>query len=234
MSEDALLTDLYEPHMMQAYQAQAMDAMAVFDFTVRALPQQRKFLVAAGLDNVLDHLEQLHFTDAQLAWLKETCHYPQEFICFLAGLRFTGQVDALPEGTVFFGGTPLLRVSAPIAQAQLVESRIVNLFQFSTMIASKAVRCVHPAAGRGLVDFGLRRAHGAEAALLAARSSASSTRRLPANPCWNARCVADIGPARAGREPTSARCWAPAWPVIQRRCWRSPRCRRRPSCCRPD
>lgn len=171
MGGDALLTDLYELHMLQSYHAQGMDGMAVFDFTVRALPERRNFLVAAGLEHVLDYLEDLHFSDEELAWLHETCRYPRDFIRFLAGLRFTGQVDALPEGTVFFGGTPVLRVSAPIAEAQLVESRIINLLQFSTMIASKAVRCVAAAAGRALVDFGLRRAHGAEAALLAARCS---------------------------------------------------------------
>lgn len=171
MTDSALLTDLYELHMMQAYHAQDMEGTAVFDFVVRTLPPGRNFLVAAGLDDVLGYLEGLHFTGDDLDWLRGTGRFSERFLRYLAGLRFTGKVDAMPEGTVFFAGEPVLRVSAPIAQAQLVESRIINLLQFSILVASKAVRCVLAARGRELVDFGMRRAHGAEAALLAARCS---------------------------------------------------------------
>jgi nicotinate phosphoribosyltransferase len=171
MIDTALLTDLYELNMLQSYHALGMQGTAVFDFTVRKLPEGRNFLVAAGLENVLDYLEHLHFTDDELAWLEGSGRFSRDFVRFLGGLRFTGKVDAMPEGSVFFAGEPVLRVAAPIAQAQLVESRIINLMQFSIMIASKAVRCVLAAGGRELVDFGMRRAHGAEAALLAARCS---------------------------------------------------------------
>jgi len=171
MADPALLTDLYELHMMQSYHAQGMDATAVFDFIVRTLPPGRNFLVAAGLDDVLGYLEALRFTDADLDWLRGTGGFSDRFLEHLRGFRFGGKVDAMPEGTVFFAGEPVLRVSAPIGQAQLVESRIINLLQFSILVASKAVRCVLAARGRQLVDFGMRRAHGAEAALLAARCS---------------------------------------------------------------
>lgn len=171
MADPALLTDLYELHMMQSYHAQGMDATAVFDFIVRTLPPGRNFLVAAGLDDVLAYLESLRFTDADLDWLRGTGRFSDRFLEHLRGFRFSGKVEAMLEGTVFFAGEPVLRVSAPIGQAQLVESRIINLLQFSILVASKAVRCVLAAGGRELVDFGMRHAHGAEAALLAARCS---------------------------------------------------------------
>jgi nicotinate phosphoribosyltransferase len=171
MDDAALLTDLYEFHMAQAYHAEGMEGTAVFDFIVRRLPPGRNFLVAAGLENVLAFLEDLRFGPDDLDWLRDTGRFREDFLRYLAGLRFTGKVDAMPEGTVFFPGEPVLRIAAPIAQAQLVESRIINLLQFSILVASKAVRCVLAAEGRELVDFGMRRAHGAEAALLAARCS---------------------------------------------------------------
>lgn len=171
MDDSVLLTDLYELHMMQSYHAEGMEGLAVFDFIVRKLPAGRNFLVAAGLENVLAFLEELHFGREELDWLRGTGRFSSQFLRYLECFRFTGKVDAMEEGTVFFPGEPVLRVTAPIAQAQLVESRIINLLQFSILIASKAVRCVLAAQGRQLVDFGMRRAHGAEAALLAARCS---------------------------------------------------------------
>jgi nicotinate phosphoribosyltransferase len=170
MSADALLTDLYELHMLESYRALGMAETAVFDFFVRRLPAERNFLVASGLEPVIDYLQELRFDDADLAWLAQTGRFSADFVRSLADFRFTGNVDALPEGTVFFAGEPVLRVTAPIGQAQLVESRIINLLQFSILVASKAVRCVLAAGGREIVDYGLRRAHGAEAALLAARA----------------------------------------------------------------
>lgn len=170
MDNDALLTDLYELHMMQAYQALGMDDTAVFDLIVRRLPEGRNFLVAAGLEQVLGYLADLHFTDEELAWLDGTKRFSTPFLRSLAALRFTGTVDAVPEGTVVFAGEPVLRIAAPIGQAQLVESRIINLIQLPMLVASKAVRCVLAARGRAVIDFGLRRAHGREAALLGARA----------------------------------------------------------------
>jgi nicotinate phosphoribosyltransferase len=148
-----------------------MEETAVFEFFVRKLPESRNFLMAAGLDQALDYLEDLRFTEDELEWLRSTGQFHREFIEYLQQLRFTGDVHALPEGTLFFPYEPILRVTAPLPQAQLVESRLINLLQFQTLIASKAARTVLVAPGKLLVDFGMRRAHGAEAGLLAARAA---------------------------------------------------------------
>jgi nicotinate phosphoribosyltransferase len=169
--QSALLTDLYELTMLAVYHEHRMVHEAVFEFFVRRLPEQRSFLIAAGLEQAVDFLEQLAFTPSELDWLASTGRYADTFLDSLAGFRFTGDVHAMPEGSVFFADEPILRVTAPMPQAQLVESRLVNLLQFQTLVASKAARCVLAAPGRTLVDFGLRRAHGAEAGLLAARAS---------------------------------------------------------------
>ena len=166
----ALLTDLYQLTMLQAYFAQGMEESAVFEFFVRRLPAQRNFLIAAGLEQVLDFLENFHFTPQDLEWLEETGKFGRDFIDHLRHLRFTGNVHAMPEGTIFFADEPILRVTAPLPQAQIVETRIINLLNFQIAIASKAVRSVLVAPDKVLVDFGLRRAHGAEAGLLAARA----------------------------------------------------------------
>lgn len=171
MDDTVLLTDLYELHMMQSYHAEGMEGLAVFDFIVRKLPAGRNFLVAAGIENVLAFLEGLRFGPEELDWMRGSGRFSEHFLRYLGGFRFTGKVDAMDEGTVFFAGEPVLRVTAPIAQAQLIESRVINLLQFSILVASKAVRCVLAAQGREVVDFGMRRAHGAEAALLTARCS---------------------------------------------------------------
>lgn len=168
---NALLTDLYQITMLQAYADEGMAAPAVFELFVRKLPAQRTFLVAAGLEQVLQYLETFSFTQAEIAWLHEQGGFSGKLLDQLAAMRFEGDVDAMPEGTVFFANEPIIRITAPIAQAQLVESRLLNLAHFETLIASKAARMVLVAGGRKLVDFGMRRAHGAEAALLAARAS---------------------------------------------------------------
>jgi nicotinate phosphoribosyltransferase len=170
-SANALLTDLYQLTMMQAYYETEMTALAAFEFFVRKLPPTRSFFLAAGLDQVLDYLEQLRFTDADIAWLRSLDRFSDVFLERLRSFRFTGDVDAIPEGTVFFPDEPILRVVAPLPEAQLVETRIVNLLHLETLVASKAARFVLAAPDRTLVDFGLRRAHGAEAGLLAARAS---------------------------------------------------------------
>ena len=165
-----LLTDLYQLTMLQAYHAGRMDDVAVFEFFVRELPRGWGYLIAAGLEQVLEYLEGLRFTDGELTWLRGCGRFTPDFVESLRDLRFTGDVHALPEGTAFFPHEPVLRVTAPIPQAQLVETRIVNLLQYQILVASKATRCVTVAPDRQLVDFGLRRAHGAEAGLLAARA----------------------------------------------------------------
>lgn len=164
-----LLSDLYQFTMLQSYLEHEMEETAVFEFFVRKLPPGRNFLVAAGLDEVLDFLENLQFSPEELSWLSS--RFPPHVIAYLEQFRFSGDVHAMPEGTPFFPGQPILRVTAPIPQAQLVESRIINLLHFETLIASKAARSVLVAPDKLLVDFGLRRAHGAEAGLLAARAS---------------------------------------------------------------
>lgn len=165
-----LLTDLYQLTMLQGYFEQEMFDTAVFEFFVRKLPPQRNFLMAAGLEQTLDFLESLHFTPEELHWLAASRRFSNTFVDYLAGLRFTGDVHAMPEGTVFFPDEPILRITAPLPEAQLVETRLINLLHFQTLIASKAARSVLAAPGKLLIDFGLRRAHGAEAGLLAARA----------------------------------------------------------------
>ena len=166
-----LLTDLYELTMLQAYFERSMNETAVFELFIRKLPHQRNFLVAAGLEQVLDYLTHLRFTPEELEWLESDGRFSSDFVRSLESLRFTGDVHAMPEGTVFFPDEPILRITAPLREAQLVESRVMNLLHFETTVASKAVRCVLAAPGKLLVDFGLRRSHGAEAGLLSARAS---------------------------------------------------------------
>ncbi len=171
LASSVLLTDLYQLTMLQGYYDTRMEQTAVFEFFVRRLRPGRGFLMAAGLEQALDYLEQLHFAPEELEWLASTRRFSPAFLASLEALRFTGDVHAMPEGTVFFPNEPILRVTAPIAQAQLVETRLINLLHLQTLIASKAARTVLMAPGKLLVDFGLRRAHGAEAGLLAARAS---------------------------------------------------------------
>lgn len=166
-----LLTDLYQLTMLQAYFEQGMTDTAVFEFFVRRLPPNRAFLVAAGLEQALGFLEDLRFTGEELDWVRHSGRFSQEFPDELAELRFTGEVHAMPEGTVFFANEPILRVVAPLPEAQLVESRLINILNHQTLVATKAARCRLVAPGKLLVDFGMRRAHGAEAALFAARAS---------------------------------------------------------------
>lgn len=166
-----LLTDLYQLTMLDAYYARGMRETAVFEFFVRKLPPHRNFLMAAGLEQALDFLEQLRFGPEELEWVASSGLFSSDFAKHLEALRFTGEVHAMPEGTIFFPDEPILRVVAPMPQAQLVESRLINLIHFATLIATKAARSVLTAPGKLLVDFGLRRAHGAEAGLLAARAA---------------------------------------------------------------
>ncbi len=169
--DSPLLTDLYQLTMLQAYIARGMHAEAVFEFFVRRLPPHRNYLMAAGLEQLLDFLETVQFSESELGWLEANGHADEGLIRYLRDFHFSGDVYAVPEGTIVFANEPLVRVVAPLPQAQLVESRLVNLLNFQTIIASKAARSVLAAPGKLLVDFGMRRAHGAEAALLAARAA---------------------------------------------------------------
>jgi nicotinate phosphoribosyltransferase len=171
-SDDSpLLTDFYQLTMLQGYFDRGMEETAVFEFFPRRLPPGRGFLLAAGLEQVLEYLENLRLSAEEVEWLRASGRFNPRFIDYLAALRFTGAVHALPEGTPCYADEPLLRITAPLPQAQFVESRLINILHFQTLVASKAARCVLAAPGKLLVDFGLRRAHGAEAGLFAARAS---------------------------------------------------------------
>ena len=166
-----LLLDLYQLTMAHAYFELGMNDTAVFETFVRRLPRSRGFLVAAGLEQALDYLEGLQFSGADLELLHGLGTFPNSFLDHLSKVRFTGRVDAMPEGTPFFADEPIVRVTAPLLEAQLIESRLLNILHFQTLIASKAVRCALVAGGRRLVDFGMRRAHEADAGLHAARAA---------------------------------------------------------------
>ena len=170
-SPSALVVDLYELTMMQAYHLSGVDGQATFDLFVRRLPAGRDFLLAAGLETVLERLEELQFTACDLEHLESLGQFRRDFLDRLEHLRFSGDVAAMPEGTVAFAGEPILRVTAPILEAQLLETVVMNLIHLQTLIASKAARVVLAAGGRGLVDFGLRRTHGTESGLFGARAS---------------------------------------------------------------
>ncbi|QWG22300.1 nicotinate phosphoribosyltransferase [Bradyrhizobium sediminis] len=166
-----LLTDLYQLNMVQAYLDHGQMDTAVFEFFVRRLPARRGFLMAAGLEQAIDFLENLQFSSEEIDWLRKNYRFTDGFLDYLARLRFTGDVDAMPEGTIFFASEPIIRVTAPLPEAQLVETRLINILHFQSVVASKAARMVLAAPGKQLIDFGLRRAHGAEAGLMAARAS---------------------------------------------------------------
>jgi len=167
----ALLTDFYQLTMLHAYVHEGLEQPAVFELFVRKLPPGRNFLVAAGLAQALEELETLAFDEAEIDWLLGAGGLPRSLAPRLRAFRFEGDVDAMPEGSVFFPDEPILRVTAPLPQAQLVESRLLNIVHFQTLIASKAARLRLAAGRRVLVDFGMRRTHGAEAALFAARAA---------------------------------------------------------------
>jgi nicotinate phosphoribosyltransferase len=167
--EALLLTDRYELTMLQAYHAEGMRERAVFSLFVRRLPEARNFLLACGLDTVLRFLERLHFAADDLDHLRRS-GFDADFVDALAGLRFTGDVWAVPEGTPVFAGEPLLEVEAPLPEAQLVETFVLNQMHLQTLLASKAARVRAAAGARRVVDFGLRRMQGADAGLKSARA----------------------------------------------------------------
>lgn len=167
----ALLTDLYQLTMLQSYWRRGMGEPATFDLFVRHLPANRRFLVACGLEQALAYLEALRFEPDAIDHLRSLGRFDPEFLGWLSGLRFTGEVWAVPEGEVCFAREPLLRVTAPLPEAQLVETFLLNAVLYQTGVASKAARVVIAAAGREVVDFSPRRDHGADAALKAARAA---------------------------------------------------------------
>ncbi|MGW2638870.1 nicotinate phosphoribosyltransferase [Streptomyces sp. NPDC001348] len=169
---DATTTDLYEVTMAMSYLREGMTGPATFSLFVRDLPPERGFLVAAGLESALDHLSALRVGAEDVAAFAAALHRPPGDLEPLRGLEFTGRVRAVPEGRIVLAGEPLLEVTAPLPQAQLAETYVLNLLSHQTLIASKAVRCVLAAAGHPVVDFSLRRTHGPQAGFQAARLGA--------------------------------------------------------------
>jgi len=167
----ALFTDLYELTMAQAYHAEGMDQLAVFELAFRQLPRTRNFVVAAGFADILDFLTALRFTNDDLDYLRARGEFNDEFLKRLATLRFSGDVYAVPEGTIVFPNEPLLQVIAPIIEAQLIETFVLNQIHFQSIAATKAARVVTAAQGRAVIDFGSRRSHGTDAALKVARAT---------------------------------------------------------------
>ena len=171
----ALATDLYQVTMMAGYHASGQDQPRTFELFVRGLPDHRQYLVAAGLEQALEYLASLHFTADQIAWLRTLdalVDVPASFFdTYLPAFRFTGDVWAVDEGEVVFSHEPIVRVTAPAAEAQLVETALLGLITFQTSVASKASRVVSSAEGRAVIEFGSRRAHGLDAAMYAARAA---------------------------------------------------------------
>ncbi|MEF8793353.1 nicotinate phosphoribosyltransferase [Thiohalorhabdus sp.] len=166
----ALLTDLYELTMMEAYHREDLHDTAVFDLFIRKLPDNRNYLLAAGLESALTYLENLRFTEEALTYLDSLGHFSADFLDYLADFRFTGDVFAIPEGTPVFPNEPILEIVAPLPQAQLAETMLLNQVHHQTLMASKASRVVDAAGEGAVVDFGARRMHGIDASLKAARA----------------------------------------------------------------
>ena len=166
-----LFTDLYELTMAQAYFSNGMHQPATFGLTVRSYPPNRGFLVSAGLDDVMEYLERLQFDDEAITYLRSLGMFTSDFLDFLRGVRFSGNVRAVPEGRLFFADEPLLEITAPIIEAQLVETYVINQMNLQTSLATKAARCVWAAQGRGIADFASRRTQGSDAAMKMARAS---------------------------------------------------------------
>jgi nicotinate phosphoribosyltransferase len=169
-----LLTDLYELTMAAGYLQTRFDARATFELFVRHLPPHRNYLVAAGLEQGLEFLENVRFSAKEIDYLRNHPvfrHIRDEFYDYLSTFRFTGDVWAMPEGSLVFPGEPMLRIVAPIIEGQIMETYLLSTLSYQTMIASKAARVVTAARGRQIVDFGARRAHGSQASLLAARAA---------------------------------------------------------------
>ncbi|MCZ6867141.1 MAG: nicotinate phosphoribosyltransferase [Chloroflexi bacterium] len=167
----ALLTDLYELTMAQSYFQHGMFAPATFSLFIRRYPEDRAYFVSAGLEEVLSYLESLRFTQEDLDYLSSTGIFAQEFLHYLSDLRFTGDVWAIPEGRLFFRDEPVLELTAPIIEAQIVETFIINQINLQSIVATKASRCLWAARGRPLMDFSLRRTQGIDAGMKVARAS---------------------------------------------------------------
>ena len=177
----ALLTDLYELNMVASYIRRGMTGLATFSLFCRQLPKQRGFLVAAGIENCLDYLQDLRFDESEIRYLGDELKFPPRDLEAFRQFRFTGDVWGVPEGRVVLAGEPLMEVTAPLPEAQLIETYVLNKITFETMIASKAARCVIAASGKDVIDFAFRRTQGIEAGIDVARVSAIAGFRATSN-----------------------------------------------------
>ena len=166
-----LFTDLYELTMSQAFLRQGMSATATFSLFTRTYPPNRAYFVSAGLEDVLDYLSNLNFSERAIDYLRATDIFSDDFLEYLSGVRFTGSVRAIPEGRLYFTDEPAVEITAPLIEAQLAETFIINQVNLQSMLATKAARCVWAAKGRGIADFASRRTQGTDAALKMARAS---------------------------------------------------------------
>jgi nicotinate phosphoribosyltransferase len=187
-SNAALLTDLYELNMLQSYFDEGMNDLAVFDLFIRRMPPNRNYFVACGLEHVLHYLESLTFSEEAIEYLRSINRFSEAFLETLRDFSFTGDVYAVPEGAIVFANEPLIEVIAPLPQAQLIETFLMNQVQLATLAASKASRVVWSAAGRSIVDFGARRMHGADSAIKQPRAfyiaGVGSTSSVLAGQLW--------------------------------------------------
>jgi nicotinate phosphoribosyltransferase len=167
----SLLTDLYELTMAQSYFQSGKFETATFSLFIRSYSTHRGYFVAAGLEDVLEFLQDFSFDAAAIDYLHSSGMFADEFLDFLRDLRFTGEVRAVPEGRLFFKDEPILEITAPIIEAQIVETFVINQINLQSLVATKAARCVHAASGRAVVDFSLRRTQGIDAGMKVARSS---------------------------------------------------------------
>lgn len=166
-----LFTDLYEFTMGESYLREGMVGEACFSLFIRAYPTDRAYFVSAGLEHLIDLVTGLHFREESIEYLASLGKFSPAFLDYLRNFRFTGTIRAIPEGRIFFADEPVVEVTAPLIEGQLLETLVINTIQLETMIASKAARCVHAAAGKPLVDFSFRRTQGVEAGLKVARAS---------------------------------------------------------------
>ena len=168
-----MATDLYQLTMVAGYFERGMNHKSTFELFVRCLPVRRSYLIAAGLEQVIYYLRNMRFTAEFLKYLNNLSIFKnvsREFFDYLKGFHFSGDVYAVPEGTVVFANEPIIRVTASMIEAQIIETYLLSMINYQTLIASKASRVVHAADGRGVIDFGTRRAHGPQAGVLAARA----------------------------------------------------------------
>ena len=167
----SLMLDLYELTMAQSYFQNSMSEPSTFSLYIRSYPYNRGYFVTAGLSDVITYLQDLKFTEESITYLESTGIFDTQFLQFLRTLHFTGDVWAIPEGGIVFADEPLLEITAPIIEAQIIETFIVNQMHYQTLIATNASRCVWAARDRSVIEFGLRRTHGIDAGLKMARAS---------------------------------------------------------------